>query len=582
MTDQSLLLLENITYLNNTVAQHAGVSIPNGIPSNSTVGEYLKIFDEEALRELENYDGDLPACMTGKEWAATIRALQGDPDLTALRCQDYSSTNFATCFTDPNGKAYVVFQGTANGEEWNDNVQGLYTEDTPRQKEALDYIESLPYNDITVVGHSKGANKAMYVTITSNKVSHCVAMDGQGFSQEYLDKYHVEIEAKGKLITNYSLDTDYVHILLFPVPGSTQLYFANGGEGGARNHCPVAYYQFFQDKDGTWRILTDKDGNPVMKAVKCENKGMEYLHDFTCFALNVMPEEKREVVAKYLGNLLGLVMGESTYTVNVGEVTYGKDDLMQYILSDQESLSTVLAYVLKYADTVGLSSSEIEALLSAFGFGELLAAIKTAINIYASKHPGEAAIIALAGAKIEDLLQFFLDQIRDGKRDPIIEKLLSWLSNWLNEKYNVNLDLVQDWRKIEEEYTAIGDVNAKAAVANGTVATSRIFNYSIEGYSKLMQTINAINRQTTGSVRGWTSYSSEEWYSKLHVSAAIKGVNGYYSYLAQINEDCSRQIERIYENVRSIDKSKASDLRACTEVICNAASDLDSIASRIG
>lgn len=37
------------------------------------------------------------------------------------------------------------------------------------------------YDSITVTGHSKGGNKAQYVTVLSDKVDRCISMDGQGF-----------------------------------------------------------------------------------------------------------------------------------------------------------------------------------------------------------------------------------------------------------------------------------------------------------------------------------------------------------------------------------------------------------------
>ena len=62
-----------------------------------------------------------------------------------------------------------------------------------------DYIENLPYDSITVAGHSKGGNKAQYVTVLSDKVDRCISMDGQGFSQEFIDKYYAEIQKERTL-----------------------------------------------------------------------------------------------------------------------------------------------------------------------------------------------------------------------------------------------------------------------------------------------------------------------------------------------------------------------------------------------
>ena len=135
MTDGSLLLMENLTYLNEEVASAAGVTLPS-ITSAENIGKYLDAFDEEALKKLEGVSNPGSACMTGAEWAATIRAMKADPDICGLTCQGYSDKNYAACFTDSNGKAYVAFQGTADANEWQDDVEGLNVSDTDCQKSA--------------------------------------------------------------------------------------------------------------------------------------------------------------------------------------------------------------------------------------------------------------------------------------------------------------------------------------------------------------------------------------------------------------------------------------------------------------
>jgi len=75
----------------------------------------------------------------------------------------------STYFTDKEGNAYVVFRGTSSGE-WKDNFLGGCLSDTDQQKKALDYINSIDAEHITVVGHSKGGNKAKYVALLSDKV----------------------------------------------------------------------------------------------------------------------------------------------------------------------------------------------------------------------------------------------------------------------------------------------------------------------------------------------------------------------------------------------------------------------------
>ena len=73
------------------------------------------------------------------------------------------------------------------------------------------------FTELTVTGHSKGGNKAMFVTILCNNVIRCVSFDGEGFSKEFLSDNNkiASILERSSLITNYSLSSDFVHILLY-------------------------------------------------------------------------------------------------------------------------------------------------------------------------------------------------------------------------------------------------------------------------------------------------------------------------------------------------------------------------------
>lgn len=101
------------------------------------------------------------------------------------------------CFVDKNGQAYAVFAGTGANEWRDDCVTGTIT-DSPQQQKALDWFESLPYENVVVTGHSKGGNKAMYVSIVSDKAGECFAFDGEGFSREFCEKYKGQIEEKNR------------------------------------------------------------------------------------------------------------------------------------------------------------------------------------------------------------------------------------------------------------------------------------------------------------------------------------------------------------------------------------------------
>ena len=126
---------------------------------------------------------------------------------------------------------YVGFDGTGrNG--WIDNGEGLCEVRTELQQQAcnqFDYYATSPEfadimntdHNIVVTGHSKGGNKAMYVTMNSEYgylINSCVSMDGQGFSPEaieYWNKVYGEngySERAGKIIS-ISGQNDFVHEL---------------------------------------------------------------------------------------------------------------------------------------------------------------------------------------------------------------------------------------------------------------------------------------------------------------------------------------------------------------------------------
>ena len=81
---------------------------------------------------------------------------------------------------------------------------------------------------------------------------------------------------------------------MFPVPGSDQICI-DGDDSviGAENHAASSFYQFWQDEEGRWHIRCDADGNTALIPGTREDS-MVYLHEFTTFIINVMPEDERE------------------------------------------------------------------------------------------------------------------------------------------------------------------------------------------------------------------------------------------------------------------------------------------------
>ena len=82
LTDEQIMLLEQLTYLTDDVADAAGVLLG---PYDS-VENLLQQFDDDALQRLEDPGNpDSTKDYTGgKKWAAIIRQIKSDPDLYSL------------------------------------------------------------------------------------------------------------------------------------------------------------------------------------------------------------------------------------------------------------------------------------------------------------------------------------------------------------------------------------------------------------------------------------------------------------------------------------------------------------------
>ena len=308
LSDIELAMIEQLCYLEENVPSEIDIKFTlkksDGInlKKDSTIKELLEDFDEGKLKKLEEFKKD-GLHVSGKELADIVRYLQSNENISNLVLKDsmYNSKGeaLALCFStdeDKSNEAIVAFKGTTGGEEWRDNVKGLNATDTSSQKEALDFIESQPYTDITTVGHSKGGNKSMYVRITSDKVKRSVSLDGQGFSQEFIDKYWAEIQMKGDGITNYSLSTDYVNILMFPVPNSKQIHTKGYGVGSiAEHHSPNSF--FVTDDSGNLEL--DADGKPQIVEIE-QDESLKMLHDFTTFLINNGDRRDKKLTEEYL------------------------------------------------------------------------------------------------------------------------------------------------------------------------------------------------------------------------------------------------------------------------------------------
>ena len=149
-----------------------------------------------------------------------------------LYCQSgnmgYDSGTAACTFKSPGENSYyVVYRGTGDGE-WPDNGIGMTSASTMQQERALSYFEEVVealelgrQDHLVVTGHSKGGNKAQFVTMETrydDLVDVCYSVDGQGFSEEAIDRWRErygeeDYERRRRKLHGIHGENDYVSVL---------------------------------------------------------------------------------------------------------------------------------------------------------------------------------------------------------------------------------------------------------------------------------------------------------------------------------------------------------------------------------
>lgn len=252
--------------------------------------------------QFEELTADKPALIGQESWRKILELIQNNKKLSSLiitaqsKEMNYDTKGLnATCFLDKSSnEATFVFRGTGSGE-WVDNGVAFSEPDSPQQLEALEYFERslkryklLEKNySINVTGHSKGGNKAQFITIHSDIVGECYSFDGQGFSKEALEQYKNKIEQNQHKITSITADLDYVHCLGNEIAGKKELFKTKYNLlEYPKNHCPDAIL----NKDGQ---LTEKVQNEPWQNVM--------INKYTRYLMELKPSMKKEIFSSFMG-----------------------------------------------------------------------------------------------------------------------------------------------------------------------------------------------------------------------------------------------------------------------------------------
>lgn len=228
--EDQLLLLNCLVYLATTFAP--------GISIGTMVDEILG----DNLLPCLNVGGG----MSYDDACQMLKKIQQDDMLRNLVIESRVDTRIrGVIFAYPtSSEAVVAFQGTGPYyAAWDDNCQGGYLTDTDMQEEALNFVKDWLHSKhnsqpekarLVVTGHSKGGNLAQYVTVLQHDaIQRCVSFDGQGFGDEFMNKYRKEVHQATPKIRSVCAYNDFVNILLTPIASEiVYLYNEKRGTGG--------------------------------------------------------------------------------------------------------------------------------------------------------------------------------------------------------------------------------------------------------------------------------------------------------------------------------------------------------------
>ena len=503
--EQELCTIEMLTYFNKSankfydiigtiMEEDRNFFTKDEASACKSIGQILSEFTQDKLNILKEIDEiiDTEYYVSGKEWAGIIEYILKNDKIKNLILTDVSPDGKALCFAESveaTDSAIVAFMGTADPEEWRDNVLAAKLEDSEYQKEAYNYVNRLNYDDITVIGHSKGGNKAMYTAIRCDKVTRCVSFDGQGFSKDFLIKYAREISERSEIITNYSLNTDFVHILLNQIPGADQIYVKGYGittPGGLsmenignimfQNHSPNSLLKAY---GGELVLKYDEElrrETPVFN-YDDESQSSILLRKYVNFLLNAKNETAYDALIEYAADVV--------YTI------FDNGDVGEKALNNVDQLGTLIGYTFRFIDSNHLDLDRARMILYGLGLNKI---------------PFVAPIIeGITRTGLDDLTESIFSllehQFKDGKDDFLLKQIIWDVAGDKISPYMDRTEFYQLWNNIESSYEIAK--NESPSYGNG------LFYY---GYNDVFLTSNNNYIDIANFIISFDNFTPEELY----------------------------------------------------------------------
>lgn len=426
LSTEQVLLLNNLMYMEPD--ENSPLRRPDDFAGKS-VGEWLNRIDLSQIDDTREYG----SFMSGKDWRNIIEAARQDDTLMGMHIAEThvdsagGGGRSAIFTSSATGDAVVVFKGTESAAEWSDNFAGGNVTDTPHQGNALEWYQNayrqngLDQYEVTLSGHSKGGNKAKYITLLDDTVDRCVSFDGQGFSDEFMDKYAQQIAGRQSVIENHNVDYDYVNLLLNDVGKTTYYKGCDYGSGGfLENHCPNTFMEF--DKNGGFTIHVNPDGQaPEMKALD------EFLNNL----IRSMPEGQQTETLSCINEIVNRAFSLGDWSPEEN-LNFFVDLLSDSKYSDE--LAYILAYTIEYEQAHPEFAKQINSVLDNFGMGDFTRYVDMVDGILNF----DADIFIIGRVDFDRLYRWVT-----GVAGILPDGVLQWILDWVEDKYGVRLTVQQ-------------------------------------------------------------------------------------------------------------------------------------------
>ena len=154
LTNEQLILLDNMIYLDNTVIVNSESRNVNDVVIG-LLNMTDKQFKETVTDKQFYYCNDMVNGMSPEQWRTVLNAIAADETLMSMQItnvkddnddtggKDKSATGFrAACFTNGEDTA-VIYRGTVGSYQWDDNGVGGTSTGTVSQLQAYKYLSEL-------------------------------------------------------------------------------------------------------------------------------------------------------------------------------------------------------------------------------------------------------------------------------------------------------------------------------------------------------------------------------------------------------------------------------------------------------